>query len=132
MLSIFSCKICNLEKYPYSSSDFGLLLNSCITLTSILHVEVHIHIYYCTTIFIQSLAEMIVQSSLAVKLFSFPILFLTLIELSTEKSRNDQAEEGCTCEHLSCQILVFPLMLVFYISPKFRTWNSKGCHCELN
>lgn len=130
MLSILSCKICNLEKYP------AQILDCFSTAAFLLHQYFMWRYTYtyinCTTIFVQSLPEVIVQSSLEVKLFSFPILFLTLIELSTEKIRNDQAEEGCTCEHLSCQILVFPLMLVFCISPKFRTWNSKGCHCELN
>lgn len=58
---------------------------------------------------------MIVQSSLDVKLFSLPFLFLTPLEQGTDKSRRDR-EEGCTCEHLSCQILVFALMFIFSLS----------------
>lgn len=41
-----------------------------------------------------SLSEVVVQSSLEVGISFFPILFLTPIELNTEKSRNDQEEEG--------------------------------------
>lgn len=96
------------------------------------HTGIHSHTYINgTTVFVQSLPEIIVQSSLVVKLFSFPILFLTSTELSTEKSRNDQAEEGCMCEHLSRQILVYHSCL-YFISSKFRPWNSKGCHHDLN
>ena len=80
------------------------------------HTGIHSHTYINgTTVFVQSLPEIIVQSSLVVKLFSFPILFLTSTELSTEKSRNDQAEEGCMCEHLSSPNSSVPLMLIFYL-----------------
>lgn len=96
-----------------------------INISCVYCVGIHSHTYINgTTVFVQPLPEMIVQSSLVVKLFSFPILFLTSTKLSTEKSGNNHAEEGSMCE-LSCQILVYHSCL-YFISPKFRPWNSTG------
>ena len=96
---LYFLTVCNLVKYPYSSSDFGPLLSSCISLTSVFykHTYTNIHtyiykLYYCICAHSH-------RNDSSIQLRNETLLFS--YSLNTGKSRNDQEEEECMCEHLS-------------------------------